>query len=641
MKSPKLSRSFRCEGYNTGEFIDHNNRKFIAKNVDPNRICDNVVFVQQDIKEKYNELFSKALEEYNAKKKKTRDKIPDYYEHIKNGSKEKLYYETVVQFGDKDNCGVGSTTANISTEMLTEYINNFEKRNPHLKVFNAVMHLDEATPHLHIDFVPVATEQKRGLSTRVSLSAALSQQGFIPKSRSENEVALWGESERNEMERIAQKYGIQIENKFDYHTHVNVDEYKKEKDKLREIQEHTAELMKKSNGKSAAEITDDELDLIRNENEFIKKTLSKKEQEIQELSKKKAAPYLYYQIHDDQKLSFIAETLLSKNISVVEDTRGIHIPEYAINDFKEAAKKYVPKMLTGRQLLKLTIDRLVYSVDSVDELYSELRARGYTVRFGKHISIKPDGADRAIRTKSLGEDYTPEKLTERIFKKRDYEKVLKIQFERSASENELLCDYYSVTKTVVSMIYTTTKYPQKYNSEKMYTMENDFHINELTDMLNIIKREAFTNIEDVKNISQTLQSSIDDMANNVDKLSKMQALIKDIVIKADYVSKNKDKQLDYTGATNLRAAQEFLERNKITSDDDIEKLKAQYAENEKALAILKEKIPKAKARQNEYNKVIDNYELVINGNYIDRLVQIEREKREKEEQQRKKSSEKT
>ena len=75
----KFSRSFRCEGYKSTEYLDHNNRRFIAKNVDKNRISDNITYIQQDIREKYNELFGKALEEYNAGKKKTRDKIPDYY----------------------------------------------------------------------------------------------------------------------------------------------------------------------------------------------------------------------------------------------------------------------------------------------------------------------------------------------------------------------------------------------------------------------------------------------------------------------------------------------------------------------------------------------------------------------------------
>ena len=66
----------------------------------------------------------------------------------------------------------------VAAELIRDFADSFQARNPHLRVFNAVIHLDEATPHIHIDFVPFATEQKRGLSTRVSLTKALEQQGF-------------------------------------------------------------------------------------------------------------------------------------------------------------------------------------------------------------------------------------------------------------------------------------------------------------------------------------------------------------------------------------------------------------------------------------------------------------------------------
>lgn len=41
-------------------------------------------------------------------------------------------------------------------------MNGFAERNPNLKVFNAIMHLDEETPHPHIDYVPFSTGNKRG-----------------------------------------------------------------------------------------------------------------------------------------------------------------------------------------------------------------------------------------------------------------------------------------------------------------------------------------------------------------------------------------------------------------------------------------------------------------------------------------------
>ena len=115
---------------------------------------------------------------------KRRDRIiADYYEHIRKGKQEKTFEEIVVQFGDINDCSVGSENGELAKQMLDQYMRGFETRNPNLKVFNAVMHLDEATPHLHIDFVPITHTSSRGLSTRVSMSGALREMGFAPENK--------------------------------------------------------------------------------------------------------------------------------------------------------------------------------------------------------------------------------------------------------------------------------------------------------------------------------------------------------------------------------------------------------------------------------------------------------------------------
>ena len=155
--------------------IGHNNRTFVAKNVNADKISDNIIYVQKDLKETYKEIFSEALEKYNAKQKRSDRVIKDYYEHIKNNNKEKLFYETVVQFGNINTAKVGTESGERAKKMLEEYMKDFEKRNPNFIVFNAVMHLDESTPHLHIDFIPVAYNQTQGLETRVSMRKACEQ----------------------------------------------------------------------------------------------------------------------------------------------------------------------------------------------------------------------------------------------------------------------------------------------------------------------------------------------------------------------------------------------------------------------------------------------------------------------------------
>ena len=156
-------RISHCQGKGS---LTHNNRKFNAKNVDDTRTKDNIAFVQQPIEEAYEHLFGAAVERYNTRQKRAGRKInTSYYEHIFKrkisqsvvtaADKRKSLYEDMVEIGDMKNTGVGTPDAEISTACLTEYMQSFQERNPNFYVFNAVLHLDEATPHLHIDYIPV------------------------------------------------------------------------------------------------------------------------------------------------------------------------------------------------------------------------------------------------------------------------------------------------------------------------------------------------------------------------------------------------------------------------------------------------------------------------------------------------------
>lgn len=159
---------------------------------------------------------------------KRRDRIiPNYYEHIRKGKQEKTFEEIVVQFGDINDCSVGSENGELAKQMLDEYMRGFEARNPNLKVFNAVMHLDEATPHLHIDFVPITHTGSRGLSTRVSMSGALREMGFAPENKFLTEWVAWSDSERAVMEKILREHGLYRDDKNVHREHWSVDEYKR------------------------------------------------------------------------------------------------------------------------------------------------------------------------------------------------------------------------------------------------------------------------------------------------------------------------------------------------------------------------------------------------------------------------------
>lgn len=217
--------------------IRHNNRTFSAANVDKSRTKLNIIFCRDDLKQVYHQVFDEALTAYNAKKKKTRDKIPDYYEHIRHSKQEKLFHEVIFQIGNKDDCGCGTEDGDRTAAVLKEFMESFQERNPHLRVFNAVLHMDEATPHLHIDFVPVATGQTRGLETRVSMKQALKQQGFTSKGKKNTEWRAWMEHEKEVLAEIAQEHGFEIISLGGGREHMDLPTYREAAQRLEAVQE--------------------------------------------------------------------------------------------------------------------------------------------------------------------------------------------------------------------------------------------------------------------------------------------------------------------------------------------------------------------------------------------------------------------
>lgn len=217
--------------------IRHNNRTFSAANIDRSRTAQNVTFCREDLKQVYHLVFDEALAAYNAKKKKTRDKIPDYYEHIRQGKQEKLFHEVIFQIGNKDDCGCGTLDGDRAAAVLKEFAESFQERNPHLRVFNAVLHMDEATPHIHIDFVPVATEQTRGLQTRVSMKQALKQQGFTSLGRNMTEWRAWMDREKQTLAELAQAHEFEIVSLGGGRKHMDLPEYRAAAQRLEAAQE--------------------------------------------------------------------------------------------------------------------------------------------------------------------------------------------------------------------------------------------------------------------------------------------------------------------------------------------------------------------------------------------------------------------
>ena len=224
--------------------VNHNSRKFKAANVDGERTHLNVDYCNENIKKVYHKLFDEALKKYNDKQTRSDRKIKNYYDKICNSKQEKPFHEIILQIGNKEDMGAESENGQLAKQVLDEYFRGFQERNPQLRVFSAHLHMDEATPHIHIDFVPFTTGSKRGLETRVSLKQALAAQGFKGGTRSDTEWNQWVQSEKEQLAAVMERYGIEWEHKGTHEKHLSVLEYKRQ-EREKEIEQLDNQLAEK------------------------------------------------------------------------------------------------------------------------------------------------------------------------------------------------------------------------------------------------------------------------------------------------------------------------------------------------------------------------------------------------------------
>ena len=279
--------------------LAHNRRDFIAENVDPDRVHLNICYQNENLKQVYRELFDESVERYNVGKRKDRQ-ITNYYEKIRQGKQEKLFHEVIFQIGNCEDMATGSPNGELAVKVLDEYIQDFQKRNPTLRVFSCYLHQDEATPHLHIDFVPYVTGWKgKGMDTRVSLKQALKSLGFQGGNKHDTELNQWMNHEKEVLAEIAKHHGIEWEQKGTHEEHLDVYNFKK-KERKKEVQalEQEKEYLTAENERLTSQIAEVRADIEMLEEE---KNQAQKDKEMAEQRAEKAEKELKnLELHREQ-----------------------------------------------------------------------------------------------------------------------------------------------------------------------------------------------------------------------------------------------------------------------------------------------------------------------------------------------------
>ena len=378
--------------------VNHNSRKFHAKNTDPERSHLNVEYCNENIKDVYHELFDEALARYNAKQTRKDRRIDNYYEKIDASKQEKTFHEIILQVGNKDDMNAATENGRLAAKVLDEYMRDFRQRNPMLRVFSAYLHMDEATPHLHIDFVPFTTGSKRGLETRVSLKQALAALGFKGGTRSDTEWNQWVASEKRQLAAVMERHGIEWEQKGTHEKHLSVLDFEK-KERAREVADLEARKADLQEENAAFEEINEnlheQLQQIDDEIHSLQDDLKQSQQEADK-AKKQADKY-QKRMNELAPMVKNMERLAAEFSANPEET----LPEVAV---MESAKSYREKKA------KPLVEKMVKVLRSVYSAFLD-------------ISRKYERLEEAYDREKAGKERLNERLQEVLDENRELKKI--------------------------------------------------------------------------------------------------------------------------------------------------------------------------------------------------------------------------
>ncbi len=409
--------------------VNHNSRKFHAKNTDPERSYLNVKYCNENVKDVYHELFDEALARYNEKQSRSDRRIEDYYEKIRSGKQEKPFHEIILQIGDKDNMGAKTENGQLAAKVLDKYMQDFQQRNPTLRVFSAYLHMDEASPHLHIDFVPYTTGSKRGLDTRVSLKQALAALGFKGGTRRETELNQWVAYEKEQLAAVMLEHGIEWEKKGTHEKHLSVLDFEKKerakevaeleqsisdgKERLSDIQiqqrkaeqeteqirqegeairQEVSELSETSNllKEQAATLAEDKEKLL-SDNEKLEKQQKKLQQEIEKMVQSKAVMERNIHAYDEDENWQLPEPGALMSAKAYKDKKASPLVEKLKETIKaltikcvqlaEQGKKLKDKVTRQEQQISRLKDKVMEQSDIIDRLQEKTADLGHLERY--------------------------------------------------------------------------------------------------------------------------------------------------------------------------------------------------------------------------------------------------------------------
>ena len=386
---------------------DHNirNIKIVEKedHIDPNGYFE--IWHDEKERDAYKRVFDKPRKDYNKKQTRKDRIIHDYYTKTKNDKKKHVAYEMIVTVGNREN----PVDPEVGKTIMREFFDGWYTRNPNLELIGAYYHADEeGVPHVHFDYIPVATDYKKGMEKQTSISKALDQTGFHKEGKDTPQI-LWQRSENEYLEDICIRNGIEVlRNKESQKVHLDTKTYKAKKELENTLEELERTIDKIDSLKSVVGEEESRVESLvseikelktkyQTEFDFLNKPIDK---DILGRTKKKVT----LEIEDYKQLEYAAREY-EKNKEVLNLAPELKRKEAEINEKLLSAQKMVEEAAIKFTQIETYInkkarEKIKKKLDPIEKFFEEMtldNGKNAWKSFNEHQMKSLDDEDERIR----------------------------------------------------------------------------------------------------------------------------------------------------------------------------------------------------------------------------------------------------
>ena len=290
------------------------------------------------------------------------------------------------------------------------------------------------------------------------------------------------------------------------------------------------------------------------------------------------------------------------------------------------------KGTSWKEQIRQEIDRLIPTVNSLDELIQALEERGYEIKRGKYISIKAPGQEHFVRTKTLGEEYDEESLKTRIL----YRDIGSGETVTPDKPSQLRAAYVAIIGDVRILAEQRKKVPRKRIVTAEYSAENDLDLYKLSAQLSVINKNNLHSIGEVEGEIKRLKDFYDKQRVEINEMIEEHNRLVSLWEQAqEFYALSKKEELSDTEKLRKAVCKQAMERNDILNAADVDTLRRNVKSLSKRVSGMKDNLEKCRQRNEVYQDISKTYAAISKGDYISNLVEEERQRREQAKKKQK------